>query len=643
MSSEDSKEVLSQYGISLKRGSAAYMDVLGKMGSLNVLDNGPLGISLQWVLKEYTVFESSEWSIVVPDAEKYDTGDDPTSLASCDSDVATGEPEQKSKAIKITTKSCDLKGLETSKNELKLIDKYGIATFVYSFHSSHIENFMSYLERSSYIQKSKRNFYTFVDYKERDKLHKSFAELDIGEIMSSRRNPGWNKYGTMEILAAIGHNFLPRARDEFSTPSPLTPERACDPAEMLHTAEANKVEKMVVSMAGGDTNDVDVSHLPTRIATRRENPLTLSQLNDFRCDDGSYRDVDTIKRIIFRGGVDAEVRPLIWKLLLHYDLWDDTEKEREDRRSALTDDYFRMKRQWLSISEQQENNFSDYRDRKCQIEKDVKRTDRNLEYFEGEDNPNLVKLQNILMTYIMYNFDLGYVQGMSDLLAPILMLMENEEDAFWCFVGFMDKVFHNFDIDQAGMKRQLTDVNTLLAYTSPKLYNYFVEHQSENMYFCFRWLLVWFKREFSNSDILALWEVLFTDLPCKNFHLFIALAILDEEAFIFMENNFEFNEILKHINELSGNINLEKILTKAESIYIQVKNSTKLTDDIRRIIGELPSKATTDEGHSDDEKLMDGLTKNGTHDMETQSSNDASPSSSDKEATYEVGIHSTFY
>ncbi len=34
----------------------------------------------------------------------------------------------------------------------------------------------------------------------------------------------------------------------------------------------------------------------------------------------------------------------------------------------------------------------------------------------------------------------GYVQGMSDLLSPILFVMENEVDAFWCFVSFMDEM-----------------------------------------------------------------------------------------------------------------------------------------------------------------------------------------------------------
>ena len=29
---------------------------------------------------------------------------------------------------------------------------------------------------------------------------------------------------------------------------------------------------------------------------------------------------------------------------------------------------------------------------------------------------------------------------MSDLLSPILFIMDDEADAFWCFVGFMDMV-----------------------------------------------------------------------------------------------------------------------------------------------------------------------------------------------------------
>lgn len=74
------------------------------------------------------------------------------------------------------------------------------------------------------------------------------------------------------------------------------------------------------------------------------------------------------------------------------------------------------------------------------VEKDVNRTDRTHPFYSGDGNPHLSQLYDILMTYVMYDFDLGYVQGMSDLLSPILCLMENEVDAFWCFVGFMAKM-----------------------------------------------------------------------------------------------------------------------------------------------------------------------------------------------------------
>ena len=69
-----------------------------------------------------------------------------------------------------------------------------------------------------------------------------------------------------------------------------------------------------------------------------------------------------------------------------------------------------MKGQWRSISMDQEDRFSAFRERKTQIEKDVSRTDRSHPFFAGEGNKYIDLLQDILMTYIMYDFDLGYVQ-----------------------------------------------------------------------------------------------------------------------------------------------------------------------------------------------------------------------------------------
>ena len=36
--------------------------------------------------------------------------------------------------------------------------------------------------------------------------------------------------------------------------------------------------------------------------------------------------------------------------------------------------------------------------------------------------------------------------------------------------------------------------------------------ESGNLYFCFRWLLIWFKREFSFPDTCTLWEALWTKM-----------------------------------------------------------------------------------------------------------------------------------
>lgn len=154
-----------------------------------------------------------------------------------------------------------------------------------------------------------------------------------------------------------------------------------------------------------------------------------------------------------------------------------------------------------------------------EIDKDVHRTDRTIAVFEGEDlpnpdpdmavgtNANMEIMKDILVTYNFHNTELGYVQGMSDLLAPIFVAMGTEEMAFWCFVQFMNRVQCNFFIDQSGMHGQLQTLDALIRFMDAPLYKHFEETETSNLFFCFRWLLVWFKREFEWDDVIQLWEV----------------------------------------------------------------------------------------------------------------------------------------
>lgn len=123
---------------------------------------------------------------------------------------------------------------------------------------------------------------------------------------------------------------------------------------------------------------------------------------------------------------------------------------------------------------------------------------------------------------------------MNDLLVPILIMMGDEVDAFWCFKGLMDRCVRdfpfdvherararvcvvdtisehsqrdlcsqmgNFHKDQVAMTSQLTSIAHILKYLDPILHRSLEETDSLNMFFCFRWVLLQFKREFSPQDI----------------------------------------------------------------------------------------------------------------------------------------------
>ncbi|CAF2249750.1 unnamed protein product [Rotaria magnacalcarata] len=328
---------------------------------------------------------------------------------------------------------------------------------------------------------------------------------------------------------------------------------------------------------------VDFKKLPD---ITRGQPLTLKDWQMSFDKDGRINDVNKLKERIFRGGLESNsLRRDVWRFLLNYYPWTSTYEERIEIVKQRKAEYLTMKVQWKSINEQQKQRNSLFRDRGSLIDKDVARTDRTHDYFAGENNVHLSILHDILMTYNMYNFDLGYVQGMNDLLSPILVTMEDEVDSFWCFVGLMSRMEHNFHLDQSHIKNQLSNLHTLLQFIDAELAKYLVENNASNMYFFFRWMLICFKREFSFDDVMYLWEVIWTDHICHNFELLICLSILISQKTVIMESKFGFTEILKFFNDLSCNLDLDTCLLSAEKLYIQISTHRDIPTSIAKILG----------------------------------------------------------
>jgi hypothetical protein len=59
-----------------------------------------------------------------------------------------------------------------------------------------------------------------------------------------------------------------------------------------------------------------------------------------------------------------------------------------------------------------------------------------------------------LTTYAVFDQDLGYVQGMSDIAVVILDIYPDDNDAFWVYVRLMQRIRGNFEKSQQVIKLQ---------------------------------------------------------------------------------------------------------------------------------------------------------------------------------------------
>uniref|UniRef100_I3JWG7 Small G protein signaling modulator 2 n=1 Tax=Oreochromis niloticus TaxID=8128 RepID=I3JWG7_ORENI len=181
------------------------------------------------------------------------------------------------------------------------------------------------------------------------------------------------------------------------------------------------------------------------------------------------------------------------------------------------------------------------------IDKDVQRCDRNYYYFTTS---NLEKLRNIMCSYVWEHLEMGYVQGMCDLLAPLMVILDDECLAYSCFTQLMKRMSQNFP-NGGAMDSHFANMRSLIQILDSELFELMQQNGDyTHFYFCYRWFLLDFKRELLYDDVFAVWEVIWVAprISSQHFVLFLALALVTVYREIIVDNNMDFTDIIKFFN-----------------------------------------------------------------------------------------------
>ncbi|CAB3368439.1 Hypothetical predicted protein [Cloeon dipterum] len=314
----------------------------------------------------------------------------------------------------------------------------------------------------------------------------------------------------------------------------------------------------------------------------RVGPLSPDAWHSLLAAEGHVQDDLAFRKAVFFGGLEPSLRSTVWPFLLKVfsfqSTWDDRNTQILEDRAHYSNLSYR--RQNL-IGEEKE--FF-HRTIECVVEKDVVRTDRTHAYFTGDDNPHLEQMKNILLNYAFEHPEVGYTQGMSDLLAPVLVEIQNEADTYACFVNLMQKALFVCSPTDSDMDLNLNLLRELIRVMCPSFYSHLESYPNAfELLFAHRWILLCFKREFSEECVLRMWEACWANYLTDFFHLFLSLAIVCVYGDDVVQQRLRPDEMLLHFSSLAMHMDGQLVLSKARGLLYQFRLMQRIPCSLRSL------------------------------------------------------------
>ena len=307
----------------------------------------------------------------------------------------------------------------------------------------------------------------------------------------------------------------------------------------------------------------------------------------------------TIKQILLNGIPESLpcIRPLIWKSFIGFYPLTDLSKWKNETINKYSD-YKKIieKYNYYPNNIKEENHVKLIE----QINKDLPRTRFGVSFF-GEKNKNNEKeinydvLRRILFYFANENSEVGYVQGMNEIIAIIFYIFSKddnpfckkytESDSYFTFSTIIEEIkgiflMENINYSDLFVTSQIKEIKAILEKTEPSLSKHFddIGLQLDNV--VMRWILVLFAQEFTIDIAVNFWDRLFTQKKKMKFICYISAAIIrnNKEKIMKMEDVGEVMEWAQQLQNKMKEIDITKLVKMA--IEIQTKYKKKDSENM---------------------------------------------------------------
>lgn len=256
-----------------------------------------------------------------------------------------------------------------------------------------------------------------------------------------------------------------------------------------------------------------------------------------------------VRRLCF-GGVEGKYRALVWRVVLQIvglrrDVYQDEVNIKNSRYLEILVSSLQKNNEEVRGRSRHNFEFQISKRVMHQIDIDIKRIDVKYKTHLGMDISYMY--YNILSLVAYRRPSLGYIQGMSDILVPFILVFSQENmdtaesSSYFCYSRLLDEIQHNIIELQITQIRRL---DSIIEIADPDFHKLLREMGLEIHMFAFRWFNCFFVREFKFPVLYKILDTMFASESTSELLLYFAVALLMSFKPVLAENDFSSSILL---------------------------------------------------------------------------------------------------